>query len=53
MNVVEIGIVHISLMSTDHPGRERANFDFLSLCDDPAERLILNEAVEQVDYSVS
>jgi len=53
MNIVEIRIIHIAMMSADHSRRKRAHFDFLSLWSEPAEGLKFNEAIKQINYSFS
>ncbi|HEY7309937.1 MAG TPA: hypothetical protein VH643_11305 [Gemmataceae bacterium] len=49
MDVVEIGIVQVAAVMTDHTFRQTAHSGFLSFFDDDAERLKFDEAVAQVD----
>ena len=53
MNIVEIRIVQIALVSTDHSRWERAHLDFLSIFNDPAEGLKLDEAVKEVNHAIT
>jgi hypothetical protein len=52
VDIVEIGIVQVATVMTDHTFGQTSHSDFLSFFDDTAERLEFDEAVAQVDNAI-
>ena len=51
VDVVEVGVIRVSLVMADHARRQRRHSNLLPLGDLPAQRLKLDETIEEFDDS--
>lgn len=53
MKIVEIRIMHITAICAKNAGWKRLQLDLLAFIYDSSERLVFDEAIEQILYGVS